>query len=138
MVVEASLSKSLYKLTIGALKVLPMLLAACALLNTVLSYFNLNCDILSHVGGISLLPLMFLYLVSKVFMFCAYHRMFLHYLLVTDSLNIIDFYFGIPISSRTLFGIYIALTGLFLFIILYLYKKTDATNNKETSVRSRQ
>lgn len=124
MAAAVNLNKRLYKITIEALKIIPMLLSFCALLNTILSYLNINCDVLSHIGGISFIPLTFLYLVSKVFMFCIYHRMFLHYLLTTHILNLIDFYIGIPLDSRTLFGLYILLTGCFLFLVLYLYRKS--------------
>ena len=122
-VVEKSVSKHWYKVTLIALKVIPMLLALCALLNTVLSFFSLPCDVLSMIGGVSLLPLAFLYLVSYVFQYCIYHRMFLHYLLVTDILNIFDFYIGIPLGNRAMFGLYLVITALFLFLILYFYKK---------------
>lgn len=125
--------KSLYKLTLWSLKVIPMVLAFCALLNTVLSFYGINCDILSHLGGISLFPLLFLYLSSAVFRFCIYHRMFLHYLLVTDVLNMTDFYIGIPLNNRTLFGLYLVITGIFLFLILYFYRRKNAANDKKTA-----
>lgn len=115
--------RRLYKVTLWFLKVIPVVLAFCALLNTVLSFYYIPCDVLSHVGGISILPLIFLYLSSIIFRFCAYHRMFLHYLLATDILNLIDFYVGIPLSSRALFGLYLALTGVFLLLVLYFYRK---------------
>ena len=116
-------SKRLYKVTIGALKIIPMLLSLCALLNTIFSFYWIDTDILSHIGGISILPLAFLYLVSYVFRFCTYHRLFLDYLFVTDILNIVDFYIGIPISIRWMFGLYLIISGVFLFAILYYYRK---------------
>lgn len=52
-----------------------------------------------------------MYLSATVFRFCLYHKMFLHYILVTDIINIIDYYVGIPIEDlellmiqRTLYG----------------------------------
>ena len=116
-------SKRLYKVTIEALKIIPMLLSLCALLNTIFSFYGIDTDILSHIGGISLLPLGFLYLVSYVFRFCVYHRLFLDYLLVTDILNLVDFYIGIPISDRGAFGLYLLISGVFLFAILYYHQK---------------
>lgn len=118
-----SINKRWYKITLITLKVIPVLLALCALLNTILSFYCLPCDILSMIGGISLLPLTFLYLASYVFRYCVYHRMFLHYLLVTDILNIIDFYIGIPMNNRAMFGLYLVITGVFLFLVLYYYRK---------------
>lgn len=131
MAVAGNLNKNLYKITIGALKILPMLLSLCAIANTVLSYFGINCDLLSHIGGISFIPLVFLYLVSKVFMFCAYHRIFLHYLLITHILNLADFYIGIPLADRTMFGVYVVITGCFIFLALHFYRKSHVTDNKK-------
>ena len=121
--VERSVSKSWYKLTLGALKVIPMLLAFCALLNTCLSFYGFRCDILSLFGGVSFIPLAFFYLVSYVFQFCAYHRMFLHHILITDILNLIDYYIWIPVSDRAMFGVYLLISGIFAYLALYYYRK---------------
>ena len=104
------------------LKIIPALLALFDIVNTVLGFLGIECHWISFFGGISFLTLAFLYLSSYVFQFCAYHRMFLHYVLVTNILSIIDYEIGIPISNLNLFRIHIVLLGLFLFLILYLYK----------------
>ena len=113
-------NKELYKIELYLIKVIPMLFAGLSLLNTILSYFDIDCFILSYVGSVSVLTLLFMYLSSIVFRFCAYHRMFIHYTLVNWLLNIIDYYIGIPISNWSLFIMYMSITGLFLFFILYL------------------
>ena len=56
---------------------------------------------LSYIGGISVIPLVFLYLASYMFRFCEYHRMFLHYIVFTWIINITDDYVGIPIMYHT-------------------------------------
>lgn len=113
----------LHKTLIYILKIIPMLLASIAMLNTVLSYWNIDIPLLSYIGGVSLFPLLFLYLASYAFKFCLYHRMFLHYITITWVLNIIDYYYGIPVSNKTLFLVYMFISGVFLFIILYLHLK---------------
>lgn len=113
----------LHKTLIYLLKIIPMLLASIAMLNTVLSYWNIDIPLLSYIGGVSLFPLLFLYLASYAFKFCLYHRMFLHYITITWVLNIIDYYYGIPVSNKTLFLVYMFISGMFLFIILYLHLK---------------
>ena len=95
-------SRRLYKLLVGALKVIPMLLTLCAVLNMLFDFFGIDSGFLSLLGGVSLLPLLFLYLASYVFQFCAYHRMFLHYILASNILVWIDYYVGIPVSDRVL------------------------------------
>lgn len=115
--------RKLYKSVIVAIRIIPMLLAAVAVLNTVLSYFGIDAPILSYIGGISLFPLVFLYLSSYAFRFCEYHRMFLHYVAANWILNIYDYYIGISVSEKELFMLYAILTCIFLFLILYYHQK---------------
>lgn len=121
--VESLKSKRLYKMELGLLKVLPMLLALVSLVNSILSYFRIDLPILSYIGGISIISMSFLYLSSYVFRFCAYHRMFLHYVVVTWVINIVDYYIGIPVSDLTYLCLQMIVAGIALFLILYLYVK---------------
>ena len=123
MAVEGNLKSKLYKIELFLLKILPMLLAFFSLLNTVLSYFYIDCYFINYIAGISFLPLVFMYISSYVFKFCAYHRMFLHYVTVNTSLATYDYYIGIPVEDKELFLINLGIAGIALFIILYLYVK---------------
>ena len=120
--VERLRSKYLYKIVLVTLKIIPALLALFNIVNTFLGFLGIECHWISFFGGISFLTLMFLYLTSYVFQFCAYHRMFLHYILVTNTISIVDYEFGIPISNLNLFRTHVILLGLFLFFILYLHQ----------------
>ena len=123
--------RSLHKITIGVLKVIPMLLALISLLNSTLSYFNIDIELFSYVGCASFLSISFIYLASYCFGFCAYHRMFLNYVVVNDLLSIYDYYIGIPVSDIGMFLIHIMITGIFLYIILYIHQKCK--NDKNTT-----
>lgn len=114
----------MYKLLILMLKYIPMLISLVYVLNTTLSYFYIDIPVLSNLAGMSILPWIFMYLSATVFRFCLYHKMFLHYILVTDIINIIDYYVGIPIEDLELLMIHGTITGLFLFVILFLYVKS--------------
>ena len=114
--------KRLYKVTIGVLKIIPMLLSFCVVLNMFFDFFGIDSGIISTIGGISFLPLLFIYLASFAFGFCRYHRMFLHYIVANNVLTMADYYVGLPVNNVSLFMIHIFLVGLFLFFILYLYK----------------
>lgn len=116
-------SRRSYKLMIGALKIIPMLLAVCVLLNILFDFFGIDSGIISAFGGISVFPLIFLYLASYVFEFCIYHRMFLHYIVVNNLLTWFDYYIGIPVSNVNLFMIHIFVVGIFLFLVLYFYRR---------------
>lgn len=115
-------SKYLYKAVLVMLKIIPMLLALFNMANTVLGFLGIECHWISFFGGVSFLTLAFLYLASYVFRFCVCHRMFLHYILVTNILSIIDYEYGIPVSNLNLFRIYVVFLGLFLFLVLYLHQ----------------
>ena len=123
--VENLRSKLLYKIELRLLKIIPMILAFTALLNSILSYFNIDLYILSYIGGISIFTMVFLYLSSYVFKFCEYHRMFLHYVVVTWIINTIDYYIGIPINDLEYLYLQMIIAGISLFIILLLYYKTN-------------
>lgn len=131
MAVEESLrSKTLYKVEIGLLKIIPMVLAGIYLSNTILSYFlDIDLIILSYIGGISLLPLIFLYLSSYVFRFCIYHRIFLHYITINELILILDTHIGLPISDLEYFCLQMSVFGISLFLILYLYVKSNKRAN---------
>ena len=120
--VENLKRKSLHKIELGLLKIIPMLLAFMYLSNSILYYFNIDCTIFSYIGGVSLLPLLFLYLSSYVFQFCEYHIMFLHYIVIINCINIYDYHIGIPINDLNYISLQLIITGIMLFITLYLYK----------------
>lgn len=117
-------SKVLYKALLISLKTIPMLIALCYMINTALAYVDIDIPVLSNLAGMSLFTWIFVYLASIVFKFCAYHRMFLYYILITDILNIIDYYVGIPMSDFSLMMLHNVIICLTLFIVLYLYAKS--------------
>lgn len=116
MDVEESLkrSKTLYKWFLITLKFLPFLLSFFHVLNSILSFFDIDLVILSYIAGVSFLPLVFMYLAAYVFGFCFYHRVFLHYIVLNNLINIYDYYIGIPVTDSGLLIIQLAL----LFIAL--------------------
>lgn len=130
MVKEVNLNKALYKTQLYLIKVIPMVMAFLCLLNTIFSYFDIDLPVLSYIGSVSILGIIFLYISSYTFKFCAYHRMFIHYITVTWLLNIIDLYIDIPIGDLPYLLLQLSIAGVSLFIILYLYVK----NNKKVTV----
>ena len=63
-------NKIIYKIELGLLKIIPMLMAFMCVLNSVLSYFSIDTCILSYLGGTSILTLILLYISSYTFKFC--------------------------------------------------------------------
>lgn len=116
---EVLKSKTLYKMLLYLLKVIPMILALVTLVNIITSYFNIDLSILSYL--VTGLLLGFVYMAAKVFRFCNYHKMFLYYITLNMLINIVDYEIGLPIDNWTLFCVYVTITGVSLFIILYMY-----------------
>lgn len=115
---EASLSKTLCRIMLYSVKVIPMVISGIYVLNTVLSYFYIDLPVLSYI--VQFLFIAFMLIASYAFKFCKWHRMFIYYILLILVLNIIDYHIGIPISNRGLLLMYVIITGIFMFYILYL------------------
>lgn len=97
-----------------------MLLAGVTLANIILSYCYIDIPLLSYIGGVSLLPIIKFYITSYTYRFCEYHRMFLHYIVISNCIIIYDYYIGIAISDGKLFMLQLIIAGISMFIILYL------------------
>lgn len=141
---ETSLrSKALYKITLYVLKMLPMIMAFSYLIMFVLANTIESFVIVPHIIGTVITPLVFVYLTSYVFRFCAFHRLFIHYYAFVELLNVTDYYIRIPISDAAITFIHDSVTIVFLIlaVIMYIYKyKKDKClklcNNKEYDFRN--
>lgn len=133
MVKEESLVKSLHKIFLLILKVIPLVNALGCLLNTLFAYYNIETPWISFTTGMSLTTWLFIYLATFVFKFCIYHRMFLYYIAVVDIIDTVDYYIGIPLSDYNFLVLHIIITGITLFIILYLYVKHRKKLTKQSN-----
>lgn len=115
------MNKVLYKICLIMIKAIPMCIAFVYLLNTLLSYFDIDLPILSTIGGTSILTLLLLYVLSITFKFCLYHRMFLHYILIENIITYVDYYTkGTLCTDRELFVLHSIIASICLFVILIL------------------
>ena len=117
---EEKLSKKMVKNFVLATKVLPIIIAAIYFLNSTISFFYGNDIPLNYLGGVSLLPVLYLYLASYTFKLCEYYRMYLHYIVVINIINIYDYYIGIPIDDISMYLLCVLLTTITMFIVIYL------------------
>lgn len=129
--VESLRSKFLYKIELIVLKYIPFILAIMYFINTLLSLFKVNAIVLSYIAGISILPWVFILISSFVFKFCSYHRIPLYYILVNDSINIIDGYYELPISDLIFISIHSVIFFLCFITVFMLRKKCN--RNEEFS-----
>ena len=125
------MEKSLHKILRLFIKYMPMIISLAYLLNTLSAFYNIDIPVLSLLFGVSLLPLIFMYLCSVIFKFCLYHRVFLHYILINDILNIIDYYYKLPINDCVFISLYLIITCITLFIALYDYQRNKKSARKD-------
>ena len=118
--VEKSKSKISMKMFVLVTKVTPMLLAFFHLLNSILSFLGIEIVFLNYLACVSIISIAYLYFVSYTIKLCEYYRMFLHYCVVVDILNYIDYYIGLPIDDHNYFVLFIIMTIIFMFVTLYL------------------
>ena len=112
-----------YKILLILLKYIPILISLIYVLNTFAAYVGIDIPAANNIAGMSLLTWIFMYIATIVFNFCSYHRIFLYYILIVDIINIIDYYISIPISDFQLIMLHTIVTGISLFIVLFLYIK---------------
>lgn len=127
----SSSNKMLHKAVLIAVKSIPIIVSCIYVLNTILSYIGIDWEGFSYI--VQFLFIGFAYLTSLAFKFCAYHRMFIHYITCTLILNIIDYHWGIMLSDRNLFLMYMIITGIFLLVILYLHQRERRRRNVKVS-----
>ena len=114
-----NLNKRLYKLTILTLKFLPIVMASAFMISNLvhISVIQMIC----HIIGINIAQFLFIYLTSYAFKFCNYHRIFIHYLVLIETINAIDWYVGIPISDKAIQIIHIVIALVFIVIAVKMY-----------------
>lgn len=117
-------SKALYKLTIATLKVLPMIMVLGYFLMLIGFYFDSKYMLIPHILGTVIPPLIFIYITSYVFKFCAFHRIFIHYYAFINILNTSDHYLHQYVDDNVVTFIHDSGTLIFIItaIIMYIYK----------------
>lgn len=120
MAQEENVSKYLYKIELYLIKIIPIIISVLYFINTILSCIGINLEIFSVLGGMSLLPLIFFYVSSYAFRFCSYHRMFLNYILTSETLAWIDYKYNIISTDKVYLTTTIILFSLTIIIATYL------------------
>ena len=113
------LNKTLYRVELYLIKTMPIVMCCIAILSTTLSYYDIDIPILSYIGGVSLLELLFMYVSSFEFKFCIYHRLPIHYLTIIWIVNIVDEFFRIPVTDKEFMLIHLIVAGIFIILMLY-------------------
>lgn len=127
----SNLNKRLYKLTILTLKFLPIVMASAFMISNLIHITAIQ--MICHIIGINAAQFLFIYLTSYVFKFCNYHRIFIHYLVLKETINLIDWYVGIPISDKAIQIVHIAIALVFIVIAVKMYYNKNIKCIKDNS-----
>lgn len=116
---NSRLQKSLYKIELYIIKIIPYTLALFYLLNTTLSYFYIDIPLISYIAGVSLLPLLFFYITSFVFRFCVYHRLPIYYIFSNWAIISSDYYLDYTKHYETTVLISLITAGITIVLMVY-------------------
>ena len=116
---KENINKTLYKLTIITLKFLPIVMASAFMISNIIHITIIQ--IICHIIGINVAQFLFIYLTSYAFKFCNYHRIFIHYLVLIETINVIDWYIGIPVSDKAMQITHIVISVVFIVIAVKMY-----------------
>lgn len=114
-------SKYLYKLTLATIKLLPMIMVVSYILMFILANTIEAFVIIPHILGTVIAPLVLLYLISYLFRYCYFHRMFIHYYAFVEILNVTDYYVRIPISDKAISLLHDSVSIIFIISVIVIY-----------------
>lgn len=118
--------KNLYKIFLSVIKYVPTILALFKITSLTLSYLEITSFVITCVGGTSILFLVLLYLIAKIFRFCGLYRISLNYVTLVTLITTCDWYFKFPLDTASRYLIYTIITGVFVTTwIIYWYKNRN-------------
>lgn len=131
MAVDVIINKLIYKITFLLVKFIPIIISCIYFSNTALSFVGIDLYFLSLLSSTSLLMVLFLYLTSYLFKFCNYHRLPIHYILINDIIQFVDYKCNI-LSNWNAFLLYILISFIFLifYIIFRKHEHCKAKSNR--------
>lgn len=118
------------------IKYMPIIQLVGIFVVNIIYYFKLNNKISyinNYLFGNSIIVLVFLYIASKIFGFCEWHRIAIVGNFINITISTYDQIFTIPISNLEILVLYSTISIVFLFIALYYKFKC---NRYEESVKS--
>lgn len=121
-----NINKRLYKIFLVFIKYIPSMLSLTFLSGTICSYLNITVPLIAYFGGVSLLFILLMYLISWVFQFCYLYRIPLYYVTTGNVVGVLDKYGVLPFDNVVMCRIYFILTGISLIIyIWFMYKNRN-------------
>lgn len=120
---KPNINKKLYKILLILVKYIPITLAIIFIVQNVFVYMNLTNPILLYLGGSSCIFVVLLYLLSWVFQFCHLYRIPLHYVVISNTIGLLDHIFKFSVSNLCILRVYFVLFGIMLIVYVWLMYK---------------
>lgn len=115
------MGKKVNKILILSIKFYPILISLVLCLDNILHYLDIRLVFLDYCVFQTLSPILLMYLLSYVFSFCRYHRVFIHYMFIEWFLSYYDDSFQVPLSDKYFMYLQMIIFCISLFVALYLY-----------------
>lgn len=93
------------------------MLAALYFVGSVLQCLGFSPWLLSALGGLSVIPALFMLMSSFVFGFCPCHRMYIYYCIVADTVNVTDRLTQLPFSDLGMVALHLTLALALIVLI---------------------
>lgn len=116
------------KLLILIIKIYPMVIAIGYFCINILHYFDVSVRLFEFIIIQALTSTLLLYLLSYVFLFCLYHRIFIHYVLIQNVISYIDEIYYIPVNDKRF--LYIQMCLLFVIMVIALVNYLNSKSNQ--------
>lgn len=120
------------------MKYAPIIYLMFMLISNTLYYLDYNVNIsyiLDFVFGNSIFNIFILYILSKRFKYCIWHRIIIGACFINLLIANIDAIIGIPISDLSLLMLYYIVASIFIIIAVYIHIKQIKRNNNECKTK---
>ena len=121
-------SLTTHKTLLILIKYIPHIIALCYGIYNIFGIFGIDLIVTGYFVHISILPWIFMYLLSIIFRYCYVHRLPLYYILSSEILTTLDYLLNYSIEESiiimsNLVLILIAIFGYTFYYIKYKIKK---------------
>ena len=123
--------KRLFRLMYPALKWIIGLIGLMYLFHLVVCYVDSPMEILSYLGGLSVLTFLFLLIATFTLHFRMYHRIPLYFAMTVEVVNWVDFYAELPWDSDGYFLFMFCLTGVYVIMALWSFIRSSWRGHQE-------
>lgn len=125
--------KLLFKIMYPSLVWIIVLIGVMYFLNILMWHLDSPIEILSYLGGLSVLPFLFLLIATFTLHFRTYHRIPLYYAMTVEVLNWLDYYVEFGWDEDFRFCFMMALTGIALSVMAVSYCRNRRQSRERES-----